>query len=63
VKSQRDHVVLHGVTEDDISTVYIASINTTILSINEGQGGVITFFGESETDVLTAISFQDDLVV
>jgi Ca2+-binding RTX toxin-like protein len=61
VKSQGDNVVLHGVTEDDISTFFIEAINTTVVTF---EGAAITFFGEGETDVLSAISFQpDDLMV
>jgi Ca2+-binding RTX toxin-like protein len=66
VKSQDDSVVLHGVEEDDIDTVFLEASNTTILRIDpDVGGGTITFFGESETDVLSAISFQplDDYLV
>jgi Ca2+-binding RTX toxin-like protein len=65
VKSQGDRVVLYGVTEDDIHTVYNAALNTTVLFIDAPGGGTITFLGESETDVLSAISFQpiEDYIV
>ena len=65
VKSQEDSVVLYGVEQEDIDTLYIASINTTILTIDAPGGGTITFFGENESDVLDAISFQplDDYLV
>ena len=66
MKSQLDSVVLYGVEADDIDTLYVAAANTTILTIDPAVGGgTITFFGESETDVLSAISFQplDDYLV
>ena len=44
--------------EGDIDTLYVAAANTTVLTIDPAVGGgTITFFGESETDVLSAISF------
>ena len=57
VKSEGDSVVLYGLDESDISTVHIDAINTTILLIDQPGYGNITFFGEGEEDVLSAISF------
>ena len=57
VNSQDDNVVLYGVDESDINTVHLDAINTTILFIDQPVGGTITFFGEGEEDVLSAISF------
>jgi Ca2+-binding RTX toxin-like protein len=57
VKSEGDNVVLYGVDESDINTVHLDAINTTILFIDQPVGGTITFFGEGEEDVLSALSF------